>query len=213
MSGCSCESNAAFDGMSPAYKKVLWWIIAINFAMFLVEMFAGVTAHSQALFADALDFLGDSLTYFISLVVIAHSIRVRAKAAMFKGITLALMGSWVLLSTLYRFFVSATPEAFTMGIIGFMALAANVLSVLLLLKYKDGDANVRSVWLCSRNDAIGNIMIIVAASGVWVTQSGLPDVIIAFIMASLFLHSSWLIIRQARQELRQADQCDLPKEF
>ena len=125
--------------------------------MFFIELGAGIAASSKALQADALDFLGDTLTYAISLYVIGHSLRWRARAAMFKGFTLGALGLWVLGSTVYQVFVLQVPEATVMGAVGFMALAANVISVLLLLKYRDGDANVRSVWLCSHNDAIGNV--------------------------------------------------------
>ena len=155
-----------FDGLSSDYKRRLWAVIAINASMFGVEMGAGVLAGSQALQADALDFLGDTLTYGLSLAVIGLSLRVRATAAVVKGVTLALMGLWVLGSTVWHTLVLGTPRAEVMGLIGFLALAANLTSVLILLKYKDGDANVRSVWLCSRNDAIGNVAVMLAALGV-----------------------------------------------
>jgi len=204
MAGCSCDNNVKFDGMSKAYIKILWVVIAINFVLFLVEMVASQLSASMALSADALDFLGDSLTYSITLIAIGHSLRWRASAAMFKGITLALIGIWVLGSTLYRVFVLGVPNEMIMGSIALMAFAANVISALLLLKYKDGDANVRSVWLCSRNDAIGNLAVLVAAVVVSFTQSKWPDLIVAFLMAGLFLHSATLIIRQAKVELNLA---------
>ncbi len=199
MAGC-CGHNAKFDGVSDDYKRRLWIVIALNASMFFVEMTAGHLAKSQALQADALDFAGDALTYGISLAVIGASIQVRTNAALFKGITLLLMGLWVLCSTVYRVFYIGVPEAETMGIIGFLALLTNLSSVLLLIKYKDGDANVRSVWLCSRNDAIGNIAVMLAALGVWSTSTGWPDLAVATIMASLFLSSSFQIIRQALEE-------------
>ena len=201
MAGCSCESNVAFDGMSKAYIKVLWIVIAINFAMFLVEAVASQVSFSMALSADALDFFGDSLTYAITLIAIGHSLKWRASAALFKGITLALMGIWVLGSTIYRVFIIGAPNELIMGSIALLAFSANVISALLLLKYKDGDANVRSVWLCSRNDAIGNLAVLVAAGVVYLTQSKWPDLVVAFLMAGLFLHSASLIIKQARAEL------------
>jgi len=204
MAGCGCESNVGFDGMSKAYVKILWVVIAINFAMFLIEMVASDISASMALSADALDFLGDSLTYAITLIAIGHSLRWRASAAMFKGITLALLGMWVLGSTLYRVFVLGVPNELIMGSIALMAFTANVVSALLLLKYKDGDANVRSVWLCSRNDAIGNLGVFVAAVVVSFTQSKWPDLVVAFLMSGLFLHSATLIIKQAKKELDQA---------
>jgi Co/Zn/Cd efflux system component len=167
-------------------------------------MTAGIAAQSQALKADALDFLGDTMTYAISLAVIGMSLRVRATAALVKGASLAAMGVFVLGGTLWRVFVTGVPEAQVMGIVGALALAANVVSVLLLLKWKDGDANVRSVWLCSRNDAIGNVAVLLAASGVWATATAWPDLIVAALMAGLFLWSSVQIIGQALAERRAA---------
>ncbi|MCI5098156.1 MAG: cation transporter [Rhodobacteraceae bacterium] len=203
MSGC-CGHSARFEGLSADYKRRLWLVIAINAGMFAVEMGAGQLSGSQALKADALDFLGDALTYGISLAVIGASLRTRAMAAMAKGVSLLLMGLWVFGSTVYQVFVVGVPQAHIMGVIGFMALAANLLSVLLLVRYKDGDANVRSVWLCSRNDAIGNVAVMIAALGVWGTASGWPDLIVAGIMAGLFLNSAVQILSQALQERREA---------
>lgn len=201
MSGC-CGNDAKFDGVSEQYRRRLWIVIAINATMFLVEMSAGRLAQSQALQADALDFLGDALTYGLSLAVIGSSIAVRTNAALFKGISLLAVGAWVFGSTVYRVLYGGVPAAEIMGWVGFLALAANCASVLLLVSYKDGDANVRSVWLCSRNDAIGNIAVMFAALGVWGTASGWPDLIVAGIMASLFLSSAIQIIRQALHERR-----------
>ena len=203
MAGC-CDHDVRFEGVSAAYKRRLWLVIAINAAMFAVEMSAGQAAQSQALKADALDFLGDALTYGLSLAVIGMSLRVRATAALFKGLSLMAMGLWVLGTTLYRVLYIGVPEAEIMGLIGFLALAANVVSVLLLMAYKDGDANVRSVWLCSRNDAIGNVAVMVAALGVWGSGTGWPDLIVAGLMAALFVNSSVQIIRQSLQERRDA---------
>ena len=192
--------DLVFDGLSDDYKRRLVAVIAINAVMFVVEMVAGQYAGSQALQADALDFLADSLTYGASLFVIGMALRTRSLVALAKGASLFLMGFWVLGSTLYRVFVVGVPEAGVMGIVAALALAANVVSVLLLIGYKDGDANVRSVWLCSRNDAIGNVAVMVAALGVWGTATGWPDLIVAGIMAGLFLTSSVKILRQAWQE-------------
>lgn len=203
MSGC-CGQEAKFDGVSDDYKRRLWIVITLNATMFVVEMGAGHLARSQALQADALDFLGDALTYGISLAVIGASVRVRTTAALAKAVSLFVMGAWVFGSTLYRVFYVGVPEAQIMGTIGFLALSANVASVLLLVRYKDGDANVRSVWLCSRNDAIGNVAVMLAAMGVWGTQTGWPDLIVAAAMAGLFLWSSYQILRQALEERRMA---------
>jgi len=202
MAECGC-SSLNFDGTSVRYKRVLWLVIAINLVMFIVEVGASVASDSMALRADALDFLGDSLTYALTLLAIGHSLRWRASAAMFKGVILALMGVWVLGSTLYRFFVMGMPNEMIMGSVGLMAFIANLTSVLLLLKYRDGDANVRSVWLCSRNDAIGNVAVMIAAGVVYVTGSHWPDLMVAFLMALLFLSSSSQIIRQAYGELKE----------
>lgn len=199
MAGC-CHNKTDFTGLSAAYKRILIIVIVINAMMFLVEMSAGMKANSQALQADALDFLGDTLTYGISLWVIGKSLSLRSRVALLKGISLLLMAIWVLSSTLYRFWFIQTPDAGIMGSIALLAFLANVVSVLLLVKYKDGDANIRSVWLCSRNDAIGNLVVLVAASGVWVTESALPDLIVAAFLATLFLSSAKQIIQQTNAE-------------
>lgn len=202
MAGC-CGHDAKFEGVSADYKRRLWAVIAINAGMFGVEMTAGHLAGSQALQADALDFAGDALTYGISLAVIGASMQTRSFAALGKGVSLLLMGLWVMGSTLYQVLGPGVPEAPVMGIVGVMALAANLASVMLLVKYKDGDANVRSVWLCSRNDAIGNVAVILAALGVWGTATAWPDLIVAAIMAGLFLSSAWQILAQALTERRE----------
>jgi len=199
---CCSGGVPVFDGMDPRYKRVLWTVIGLNGAMFLTEMAAGQLAGSQALKADALDFLADTITYGLSLAVIGASLRTRATAALFKGLSLSLMAFWVFGSTLYQTLVLGVPSAEVMGIVGFMALAANVASVAFLMPYKDGDANVRSVWLCSRNDAIGNIVVMVAALGVWGTATAWPDLIVAGLMAGIFLSSSVQILRQAWAEYK-----------
>lgn len=197
---CCSGGVPVFDGVNPRYKRVLWTVIGINGAMFLTEMVAGQLAGSQALQADALDFLADTVTYGLSLAVIGASLRTRAAAALFKGLSLSLMGLWVFGSTVYHTLVLGVPSAEVMGVIGFLAIAANLASVGLLMPYKDGDANVRSVWLCSRNDAIGNTAVMLAALGVWGTATAWPDLIVAAIMAGIFLTSSVQILRQAWSE-------------
>ncbi|MCC6982614.1 MAG: cation transporter [Bauldia sp.] len=199
---CGCHGNPRFDGMDERYKRVLWLVIGINAAMFVTELTAGKLAGSQALQADALDFLGDTLTYGLSLAVIGAALRVRAGAALAKGVSLFLMGCWVLGSTAYQVLVLGVPAAEWMGVVGLLALAANVASVVLLMRYKDGDANVRSVWLCSRNDAVGNVAVIAAAGAVWLTASPWPDLLVAAIMATLFLSSAFQILRQSWGEFR-----------
>jgi Co/Zn/Cd efflux system component len=202
---CGCSGNPQFDGIDPTYKRILWAVIIINAAMFIVEMSAGKLAGSQALQADALDFLGDAFTYGLSLAVIGMSLKVRSTAALIKGMSLLMMGLWVFGSTAYQFFVLGAPKAEIMGAIGVLALAANLASVLLLMRYKDGDANVRSVWLCSRNDAIGNVAVMVASVAVWFTATAWPDLVVAIIMAGLFLRSAQLILVQAWQEFRTGE--------
>ena len=204
MSAHCGHSHGTFQGLSADYRRRLWLVIAINAAMFFVEMSAGALAGSQALQADALDFAADAATYGISLAVIGSALRVRAWAAFAKGVSLTLMGLWVFGATAYHVLVLGVPRAEVMGVVGFLALAANLLSVLLLVRYKDGDANVRSVWLCSRNDAIGNVAVMIAAVGVWGTLTKWPDLIVAAIMAGLFLTSSAQILRASWRELRSA---------
>ncbi|MET0193134.1 MAG: cation transporter [Hyphomicrobiaceae bacterium] len=205
MADSCCGANVRFDGLDPRYIRVLWTVIAINAVMFVTEITAGHLAGSQALQADALDFLGDTLTYGLSLAVIGRPITTRARAAVLKGLSLTVMGLWVFGSTLYHVLVLGVPRAEIMGVVGFLALAANVASVLLLMRYKDGDANVRSVWLCSRNDAVGNVAVMLAALGVWGTATAWPDLVVAGIMAGLFLSSSAQILAQAFRESRERE--------
>lgn len=205
MAGC-CSHDANFDGVSRDYKRRLIAVLILNATMFVIEILAGHMAGSQALQADALDFLGDSLTYGISLAVIGQSLALRSSAALVKGASLLVMGLWVLGSTVAHAYQGDVPQAPVMGWVGFMALAANLASVALLASYRNGDANVRSVWLCSRNDAIGNVAVMAAALGVWGTATRWPDLAVAAIMATLFLSSAWQITRQAlreRQGVRQ----------
>lgn len=202
MAGSCCGHNVVFDGLSADYRRRLWLVIAINAAMFVTEMAAGHLAGSQALQADALDFLGDTLTYGLSLAVIGLSLRMRALAALAKGASLVLMGLWVAGSTAWAVLIQGLPSAPIMGGVGALALAANLASVLLLASYKDGDSNVRSVWLCSRNDAIGNVAVVLAALGVFGTGTAWPDLIVAGVMAGLFLWSAQAILRQALAEYR-----------
>lgn len=202
--GSCCSGGVRnFDGLDPRYKRILTLVIAINGAMFVTEMAAGHLAGSQALQADALDFLADTVTYGLSLAVIGASLRARAGAALLKGVSLSLMAVWVFGSTLYHTLILGVPSAELMGAIGLLALAANLASVLLLMRYKDGDANVRSVWLCSRNDAIGNVVVMLAALGVWGSNTAWPDIAVAALMAGIFLSSSVQILRQAWAEWRE----------
>ncbi|QEE41004.1 MULTISPECIES: cation transporter [unclassified Methylobacterium] len=203
---CCPKGVPVFDGVDPRYKRILWTVIGINGVMFFGEMAAGQLAGSQALKADALDFLADTVTYGLSLAVIGASLRTRATAALAKGVSLFLMALWVFGSTVYQTLILGVPKAEVMGIVGELALAANLASVLLLRPYKDGDANVRSVWLCSRNDAIGNVIVMGAALAVWGTATAWPDLLVAAIMAGIFLTSSVQILRQAWAEYRDGEE-------
>jgi len=198
-----------FAGLSADYRRRLWLVIAINASMFAVELVAGALAGSQALQADALDFAADSATYGLSLAVLGARPRTRATAALAKGVSLLLMGLWVFGTTIHRVFVLGMPQAEIMGGVGLLALAANVASVLILVRYKDGDANVRSVWLCSRNDAIGNIAVMLAAGAVALTGTPWPDLAVAAVMAGLFLTSSAQILRQSLREIRAGEAVSL----
>lgn len=193
--------DAAFDGMSADYRRRLVAVIAINAVMFVVEMAAGHQARSMALQADALDFGADALTYALSLAVIGRPLRLRAQLAFAKGLSLLAIGLYVFVTTIWQIVSGNLPEASVMGVIGLLALAANLASVLFLARYRDGDANIRSVWLCSRNDAIGNVAVILAAGAVWMIASPWPDLIVALAMSGLFLRSAVEIIRRARHEL------------
>jgi Co/Zn/Cd efflux system component len=198
------DHSHTFEGLSDDYRRRLLLVTAINIVMFVVEMTAGQLAGSQALKADALDFAADGATYALSFWAIGRPDKVRAGAAMLKGLSLLAMGLWVAGTTIWQLLVFGVPEAGVMGAIGLLALAANVASVLLLMAYKDGDANVRSVWLCSRNDAIGNVAVMIAALAVAWFNSGIPDLIVAGVMAALFLTSSTQILRQSWGEWRHA---------
>ncbi len=201
----SCGQGHSFDGTSPAYRRALWAVIGLNAAMFIVETAAGALAGSQALRADALDFLADAVTYGLSLWVIGRPLALRARVALLKGVSLLLMGLWVFGSTLWLAFGPGLPRAEVMGLIGLLALSANLASVLILMRYRDGDANVRSVWLCSRNDAIGNVAVMGAAALVAVTVSPWPDLVVAAAMSGLFLSSAVQILRRAMLELRHPE--------
>lgn len=204
MSDC-CGQDVRFEGASRRYRRVLMAIIGLNATMFVVELGAGIKGQSMALQADALDFLGDSATYAISLWAIGRADRTRAAAALFKGASLGALGLWVLAATVYRVFVLGEPSAIVMGTVGFLAMAVNIASALLLLRYRDGDANVRSVWLCSRNDAIGNVAVVGAALAVGITATPWPDLAVAATMAALFVYSAITIVRQALAELAGRD--------
>ncbi len=199
MSGC-CEPPAG--PAIGAYRRVLYIVIAINGSMFAAELGAGLFAQSVALQADALDFFGDTVTYAITLMVLAMSLRWRARAALLKGATMGLFGLWVIGQTVYHALLPGVPVAAVMGAVGLAALVANLVSAVLLYRHRGGDANMRSVWLCSRNDALGNLAVVAAASGVFATDTAWPDLAVGAGMAALALTSCWQVVRQASAELR-----------
>ena len=197
-SACGSETAKA----DPRWRRVLWIALVVNATMFLVEMGAGAAADSRALQADALDFLGDAANYAVSLAVVGMALAWRARAAMLKSLFMLGFAAWVFGSAVLAFVNGASPDPATMGAVGALALAANVGVALMLFRYRTGDANMRSVWICSRNDAIGNVAVMLAALGVFGTGSALPDLIVAAIMALLALTGGVQVLRQARGELR-----------
>jgi Co/Zn/Cd efflux system component len=198
------DHATTFEGLSDDYRRRLLIVTGMNIAMFVVEMTAGQLSGSKALQADALDFAADGATYALSFWAIGKPLAVRAGAAFIKGLSLLAIGLWVAVSTLYQLFVLGVPEAGVMSIVGVLALGANLLSVWLLMNYKDGDANVRSVWLCSRNDAIGNVAVVVAAALVFLLNNGIPDLIVAGVMSALFLNSASHVLARSYAEWRHA---------
>ncbi|ENV44624.1 cation transporter [Acinetobacter schindleri] len=199
---CSCSHEPAPIKPNSKFRMALWIALWINLSMFLVELIGGAYAHSSALWADSLDFFGDAVNYGISLAVLGASLYWRATVALIKGLTMAAFGLVVMAKVIYAYLLGIPPEAITMGIIGAIALLANVITAVILYAFRDGDSNMKSVWLCSRNDAIGNVAVIFAAIGVFGTGSLWPDMIVAVIMASLGLTAGYQVVKQALQERR-----------
>lgn len=191
--------------VTPAYKRALWIVVLLNVGYGLVEIAGSFLAGSQALQADSLDFLGDGLISFLGLVAVGWGLAARAKAALVQGFFLAFLGLGVIGSTLYRVFVDHQPETLLMGGFAVVAFVVNVLAAVVLIPHRKGDANMRAVWLFSRNDAIGNLAVVAAAGLVWLLDSRWPDLVVAFAVAGLFMQSAWSIIKDARGELKQAD--------
>lgn len=190
--------------VTPAYRRALWLVVALNVGYGVVEIIGGFLAGSQAVKADALDFLGDGLISFMGLAAIGWSLAWRARAALLQGAFLALLGLGVLANTIFRLLVQQAPEAGLMGALGVVALIVNVAAAAVLMPHRHGDANMRAVWLFSRNDAIGNAAVIIAAGLVAWTGSAVPDLVVAVVIAILFLHSAWSIIADARREMKGA---------
>ncbi len=204
MSDC-CPPTVPGDhaALRARQRRVLWIVLAINATMFFVEIVAGWVAGSTALLADALDFLADSATYGLTLYVLAKSLRWKASAALAKGAAMALFGVWVLSEAITRGFDPALPNAAVMGGVGALALAANLASAAILFWHRGDDLNKRSVWLCSRNDVIGNVAVLAAAAGVFATVTAWPDLVVGGVIATLQLSAGVSIMRQALRELRK----------
>lgn len=205
MAGCNhCPSESTTDAErnNPVFRRILWFALASNAVMFFVELFASYISGSVSLQADALDFFGDALTYGITLFVLGMALHARAKAALFKSATMAGFGLWVIASAVYRAATGTVPDAAVMGVVGMLALLVNVAVAALLFRYRGGDSNRRSIWLCSRNDALGNIAVMLAAAGVFATDTGWPDILVAALIAGLSLSASAQVLKHAMAELR-----------
>lgn len=192
-----CEHTA----QTARYRRVLWVAFIINTLMFFVEIIGGIKAGSVSLLSDSLDFLGDSANYLISLFVLGKALQTRAYASLIKASTMGLFGLWIFGTTVYQFFFGQLPNYHEMGVIGVLACIANLSVAFLLYAFREGDSNMQSVWLCSRNDALGNLAVILAAVAVYFTQSHIPDLVVALLMSFLSLQSAWRIFVHARQEL------------
>lgn len=186
-----------------AARPALWIALILNAGMFLVELGAGLSAGSTSLLADSADFLGDAANYGLALAVLSMALVWRARVALIKGVSMGLFGLWVAGMAIHQAIAGTVPEPATMGIIGFVALAVNVVVTVILFRFRDGDSNMRAVWICSRNDALGNLAVMAAASGVFVTGTAWPDLAVAAFMAALALWGSVQVIRHARLDLRR----------
>lgn len=202
MSGCDDCAPKDLTHASPAYKKALWIVVLLNVGMGIIEIVGGFIASSQSLKADALDFFGDGIITFIGLLSIGWGLKARSRTALTQGYFLAALGIGVLLYALYRFFSQQLPEAEIMGGLGFIALGVNVTAALVMRAHRKGDASTRAIWLFSRNDALNNIAVMIAAALVALTHTAWPDLIVAVIVAVVFLHSAYEIIRNAKDELK-----------
>ncbi|GGD56024.1 cation transporter [Erythrobacter arachoides] len=203
-SGCGCHGDTQKAARDPAYRRALWIVVILNVGFGLIELVGGFLSDSQALKADSLDFLGDGSITFVGLLALSWAERTRAKVALTQGIFLALLGVWVLGMAVWRAMNAVPPEAELMGGIGIAALAVNVTAALVLAKFREGgDAQARAIWLFSRNDAINNVAVIIAAGLVFWLESAWPDLLVAAAIAVVFLHSAWEIIGDARKELSE----------
>ena len=204
MSAHCCDhghENAKAVAQSPVYRRILWVALAVNLAMFAVEIGAGLAAQSASLLADSLDFLGDAGNYGISLFVLGMALHWRARASLLKAATMAAFGLWVAFVTIDHALSGTVPGAHVMGVVGALALAANIGVAALLWRFRNGDSNMRSVWICTRNDAIGNLAVLAAAAGVLGSGTGWPDYLVAAIMSGLALTGALQIAKAALAEL------------
>jgi Co/Zn/Cd efflux system component len=204
MSANCCAAPASGNNNDPAYRKALWVALVVNATMFLIEVGAGAFSGSAALLADAVDFFGDAANYGVSLAVLALAPVWRSRTALVKGITMGVFGFFVIGKTLWNAASGITPEPLTMGIVALLALCANVGVAVMLYRFRGGDANMRSVWLCSRNDAIGNVAVMIAALGVFGTGKGWPDLAVAAVLGLLAIWAATTVIRQSMIELKHA---------
>lgn len=204
MSDACCSSTNTTPSAGPHWRRLLWIALVANFAMFAIEIGAGFVSHSASLKADALDFFGDAANYAISLAVAGMVLRVRARAAMLKGATLLVLGLGILVSTVWAALHGTLPVAATMGVVGLIALAVNGAVAAMFYRFRTGDANMRSVWLCARNDAIGNLAVLAAAVGVFGSGTAWPDLAVAVIIATLGLSSGFQILRHAAADMRSS---------
>lgn len=186
-----------------AARSALWIALVLNAAMFVVELGAGLSASSTSLLADSADFLGDAANYALALLVLSMALVWRARVALLKGISMGLFGLWVAGMTINHAIAGTVPEPATMGVIGFAAMIVNIVVALILYRFRTGDSNMRAVWICSRNDAIGNVAVMLAASGVFVTGTAWPDLAVAALMAVLAIWGSVQVILHARRDLQQ----------
>ena len=202
MSGCNCDTACEARPASPVYRRALWAALVLNALMFGVEIVASFRAESVSLLADAIDFLGDAGNYAVALFVLGLAPIWRSRTALWKGWLMVGYGVFVLGKSAWQWTAGIVPEPFTMTWVSLLALAVNIGVAFLLYAHRNGDAQARSVWLCSRNDALGNLAVIAAAGGVWASSSGWPDIAVALVLAWLALSSGTSVIRHARQELR-----------
>ena len=211
MADCCNDKACGIDALRSRQSATLKIVLAINAVMFVVELTAGLLGHSVSLVADSLDMLGDALVYGFSLYVVARGAAMKAKAALLKGIIMAGFGLFVLGQAIYRIVLPQLPAFEAIGMIGMLALAANGICFWLLWRHRADDINMSSVWLCSRNDIIANISVLLAAAGVWLTHSGWPDIVVGLALATLFLRSALHVLRESIRELRSIGVIDPPE--